>query len=105
MANRIGFQATGFAASIDSQPRGDRRAGEPELSGSASRCASFKKSIHVASADAQSVYVAPGGVYVGGGPVYLIPGAEQRSTTVRGAHLRICPRKPLRNKLRRTLWY
>ena len=73
MANRIGFQATGFAASIDSQPRGDRRAGEPELSGSASRCASFKKSIHVASADAQSVYVAPGGVYVGGGPVYLIP--------------------------------
>src|SRR6266700_2191078 len=28
---------------------------------------------HVASADAQSVYVAPGGVYVGGGPVYVIP--------------------------------
>ena len=30
-------------------------------------------SIHVANADAQSVYVAPGGVYVGGGPVYVIP--------------------------------
>ena len=30
-------------------------------------------SLHVASADAQSVYVAPGGVYVGGGPVYVIP--------------------------------
>ena len=29
--------------------------------------------MHVASADAQSVYVAPGGVYVGGGPVYVIP--------------------------------
>jgi hypothetical protein len=30
-------------------------------------------SIHVAGADAQSVYVAPGGVYVGGGPVYVTP--------------------------------
>jgi hypothetical protein len=30
-------------------------------------------SLHVASADAQSIYVAPGGVYVGGGPVYVIP--------------------------------
>ena len=30
-------------------------------------------SLHVASADAQSVYVAPGGVYVGAGPVYVIP--------------------------------
>lgn len=30
-------------------------------------------SMHVASADAQSVYVAPGGVYVAGGPVYVIP--------------------------------
>jgi hypothetical protein len=30
-------------------------------------------SIQVASADAQSVYVAPGGVYIGGGPVYVIP--------------------------------
>jgi hypothetical protein len=30
-------------------------------------------SMHVASADAQSVYVAPGGVYVGSGPVYVIP--------------------------------
>jgi hypothetical protein len=27
----------------------------------------------VSSADAQSVYVAPGGVYVGSGPVYVIP--------------------------------
>ena len=32
-------------------------------------------SLHVASADAQSVYVAPGGVYVGAGPVYVIPAA------------------------------
>src|SRR5262245_50417597 len=30
-------------------------------------------SMAVANADAQSVYVAPGGVYVGGGPVYVIP--------------------------------
>ena len=30
-------------------------------------------SMQVASADAQPVYVAPGGVYVGGGPVYVIP--------------------------------
>src|ERR1700756_540796 len=30
-------------------------------------------SIHVADANAQSVYVAPGGVYVGGGPVYVTP--------------------------------
>ena len=30
-------------------------------------------SIHVAGADAQSVYVAPGGVYIGGGPVYVTP--------------------------------
>jgi len=30
-------------------------------------------SIYVASAGARSVYVAPGGVYVGGGPVYVIP--------------------------------
>src|SRR5437899_7252993 len=30
-------------------------------------------SMQVASADAQSVYVAPGGVYIGAGPVYVIP--------------------------------
>jgi len=30
-------------------------------------------SIYAASADAQSVYVAPGGVYIGAGPVYVIP--------------------------------
>jgi|SRR5215470_4319701 len=30
-------------------------------------------SFPVASADAQSVYVAPGGVYIGGGPVYVTP--------------------------------
>lgn len=30
-------------------------------------------SIHVAGANAQSVYVAPGGVYIGGGPVYVTP--------------------------------
>src|SRR4030095_6646799 len=35
-------------------------------------------SMHVASADAQSVYVAPGGVYVGGGPVYVIPAPTHR---------------------------
>jgi hypothetical protein len=29
--------------------------------------------MHVANADAQPVYVAPGGVYIGGGPVYVIP--------------------------------
>ena len=28
----------------------------------------------IATADAQSVYVAPGGVYIGGGPVYVLPG-------------------------------
>jgi hypothetical protein len=30
-------------------------------------------SMYIANADAQSVYVAPGGVYIGGGPVYVIP--------------------------------
>jgi hypothetical protein len=30
-------------------------------------------SVHVAGANAQSVYVAPGGVYIGGGPVYVTP--------------------------------
>jgi hypothetical protein len=30
-------------------------------------------SIQIANADAQSVYVAPGGVYIGAGPVYVIP--------------------------------
>ena len=30
-------------------------------------------SAHIPTAAAQPVYVAPGGVYVGGGPVYLIP--------------------------------
>ena len=30
-------------------------------------------SMGVASADAQSVYVAPGGVYIAGGPVYVMP--------------------------------
>ena len=29
--------------------------------------------MHIASANAQPVYVAPGGVYIGGGPVYVIP--------------------------------
>ncbi len=28
---------------------------------------------HITTADAQSVYVAPGGVYIAGGPVYVIP--------------------------------
>jgi hypothetical protein len=30
-------------------------------------------SSHITTADAQSVYVAPGGVYIGGGPVYVVP--------------------------------
>ena len=30
-------------------------------------------SMHIANANAQSVYVAPGGVYIGAGPVYVIP--------------------------------
>jgi hypothetical protein len=30
-------------------------------------------SAHITTAAAQSVYVAPGGVYIGGGPVYVIP--------------------------------
>jgi hypothetical protein len=30
-------------------------------------------SAHISAAAAQSVYVAPGGVYIGGGPVYVIP--------------------------------
>ena len=29
--------------------------------------------MHIGNANAQSVYVAPGGVYIGGGPVYVIP--------------------------------
>ena len=30
-------------------------------------------SLHVTAADAQSVYVAPGGVYIGAGPVFVTP--------------------------------
>jgi len=30
-------------------------------------------SMHIANAEAQSVYLAPGGVYIAGGPVYVIP--------------------------------
>ena len=30
-------------------------------------------SMYIGSAEAQSVYVAPGGVYIAGGPVYVIP--------------------------------
>jgi hypothetical protein len=37
-------------------------------------------SMHVASADAQSVYVAPGGVYIGAGPVYVIPAPNNGAT-------------------------
>src|SRR5260370_32090537 len=37
-------------------------------------------SLHVASADAQSVYVAPGGVYIGGGPVYVMPAPNNGTT-------------------------
>src|SRR5437899_2579924 len=35
-------------------------------------------SMQVASADAQSVYVAPGGVYIGAGPVYVVPAPNKR---------------------------
>src|SRR6266508_4588531 len=42
-------------------------------------------SMHVASADAQSVYVAPGGVYVGGGPVYVIPAPNNGAPPSYGA--------------------
>ena len=42
-------------------------------------------SMHVASADAQSVYVAPGGVYVGSGPVYVIPAPNNGAPPYRAA--------------------
>ena len=34
----------------------------------------------IASADAQSVYVAPGGVYIGAGPVYVTPAIPNSAT-------------------------
>jgi len=37
-------------------------------------------SMHVASAHAQSVYVAPGGVYIGAGPVYVMPAPNNPAT-------------------------
>jgi hypothetical protein len=37
-------------------------------------------SVHVADANAQSVYVAPGGVYIGGGPVYVTPAPSYNPT-------------------------
>jgi hypothetical protein len=45
-------------------------------------------SIHIASAAAQSVYVAPGGVYIGAGagPVYVTPTAP-----INGAAAYVCP--------------
>lgn len=33
-------------------------------------------SMHIGSAEAQSVYVAPGGVYIAGGPVYVTPAPD-----------------------------
>jgi hypothetical protein len=36
---------------------------------------------HITTADAQSVYVAPGGVYIGGGPVYVIPAPSNGNGT------------------------
>jgi hypothetical protein len=38
-------------------------------------------SAHITTADAQSVYVAPGGVYIGGGPVYVIPAPSNANAT------------------------
>lgn len=37
-------------------------------------------SVHVAGANGQSVYVAPGGVYIGGGPVYVTPAPSYAPT-------------------------
>ena len=34
-------------------------------------------SIQVTNADAQSVYVAPGGIYIGAGPVYVTPAPSE----------------------------
>jgi hypothetical protein len=38
-------------------------------------------SAHITAAAAQSVYVAPGGVYIGGGPVYVIPAPSNGNGT------------------------
>ena len=38
-------------------------------------------STHISTAVAQSVYVAPGGVYIGGGPVYVIPAPSNGNGT------------------------
>jgi hypothetical protein len=38
-------------------------------------------SAHITTAAAQSVYVAPGGVYIGGGPVYVIPAPSNGNGT------------------------
>lgn len=38
-------------------------------------------STHIATAAGQSVYVAPGGVYIGGGPVYVIPAPSNGNGT------------------------
>ena len=36
---------------------------------------------HITTAVGQSVYVAPGGVYIGGGPVYVIPAPSNGNGT------------------------
>jgi hypothetical protein len=38
-------------------------------------------SAHITTATAQSVYVAPGGVYIGGGPVYVTPAPSNGNGT------------------------
>ena len=38
-------------------------------------------STHITTAAGQSVYVAPGGVYIGGGPVYVIPAPSNGNGT------------------------
>ena len=48
-------------------------------------------SVTLAAADAQSVYVAPGGVYIGAGPVYVIPAPNNAAPYVASSHhFRLC---------------
>src|SRR5262249_4896419 len=41
-------------------------------------------SAHVTTAAAQSVYVAPGGVFIGGGPVYVVPAPSTYAEPIYG---------------------
>ena len=63
-------------------------------------------STHITTAAGQSVYVAPGGVYIGGGPVYVIPAPSNgNGTYVEPTYATDTERRNPRHTWRRRWWH